>query len=87
MDSELLKSFEILFQIYKYKNLKVESTKIPKLSVELYACSKLDGKSVDDIMFDEFYHFLTNQQKFWDMVVNSSMHIVTNDKFRLSVIL
>jgi hypothetical protein len=87
IDSELLKSFEILFQIYKYKNYKVESTKAPKLAVELYSCSKLESKSIDDIMFEEFYPFLTQQQKFWDMVVNSAMHIVTNDKYRLSVVL
>jgi hypothetical protein len=87
LDSELLKSFEILFKIYKYKNYNLEERGIPKLIVNLYCTSKNEGKSIDDITFDEFYPFLNQQQKFWEMVVDSGLSLVVNDKHRLSVII
>jgi len=87
MDSALLKSFEILFQIYKYKNYNLETRGIPKLVVEMYCTSKLESKSIDDYTFDEFYPFVVQQQKFWEFITKSGMNITANDKHRFSIVL
>jgi hypothetical protein len=47
----------------------------------------MDGKSFDDETFDEFYPYVTIQQKFWDSVKESSLNIVPNSDHRLSVVI
>ena len=58
----------------------------PKLTVEMYCTSKRDGKSIDDITFDEFFPYVLNQRDFWKFVKESSLYLVVNARNRLDVI-
>jgi hypothetical protein len=86
VDSNLPEAYEKIFRIYKYKNYNIVRTS-PHLHVEMYCTSKMDGKSFDDETFDEFYPYVTIQQKFWDSVKESSLNIIPNSDHRLSVVI
>jgi hypothetical protein len=87
IDSNLPEAYEKIFRIYKYKNYEVDFLNIPSLHIEMYCTSKQNGKSYDDETFDEFYPYVTQQQKFWDSVKESSLNIVPNSSHRLSAII
>jgi hypothetical protein len=87
MDNNLPEAYEKIFKIYKYKNYKLNFREIPSLHIEMYCTSKQDGKSIDDETFDEFYPYVTMQQKFWDSVKESSLDIVPNDEHRFSTVI
>ena len=87
MDNNLPEAYEKIYKIYKYKNYKLNFREIPSLHVEMYCTSKQDGKSIDDETFDEFYPYVTMQQKFWDSVKESSLNIVSNDEHRFSAVI
>lgn len=86
IDSNLLEAYEKVFRIYKYKNYDNKQSS-PHLHIEMYCTSKIDGKSFDDETFEEFYPYVTIQQKFWDSVKESSLNIIPNSEHRLSVVI
>ena len=87
LDSNLPEAYEKIFRIYKYKNYKIDFLNPPSLDIEMYCTSKQEGRSYDDETFDEFYPYVTLQQKFWDSVKESSMNIIPNKEHRLSAVI
>ena len=87
LDSNLPEAYSKLYQIYKYKNYTDVKNMPPKLTVQMYCSSKREGKSVDDITFDEFFPFLLSQRDFWKFTKESSLNLVLNSHNRLNAII
>jgi hypothetical protein len=86
VDSNLQEAYSKIYQIYKYSNYEVSVLNPPKLNVEMYCTSKVDGKSIDDITFDEFFPYLLSQKDFWTFVKDSSLNLVVNERGRLDAV-
>jgi hypothetical protein len=86
IDSNLQEAYSKIYQIYKYSNYEVSSGNPPKLNVEMYCSSKISGKSIDDITFDEFFPYVLTQRDFWKFVKESSLNLVVNERGRLNAI-
>jgi hypothetical protein len=86
IDSNLQEAYSKIYQIYKYSNYTKSRIMPPKLTIEMYCTSKRDGKSIDDITFDEFFPYVLNQRDFWKFVKESSLFLVVNARNRLDAI-
>jgi hypothetical protein len=86
IDSNLPEAYSKIYQIYKYSNYTSSKIMPPKLTVEMYCTSKLEGKSIDDITFDEFFPYVLNQRDFWKYVKDSSLNLTINPRNRLDAI-
>ena len=86
LDYNLPEAYSKIYQIYKYRNYTNSENMPPKLNVEMYCTSKKDGKSVDDITFDEFFPFILSQRDFWKFTKNSSLNLVVNSNNRIDAV-